>query len=163
MGTPIGDADTGIAAIALANGLVVTGNVRRFGRVAGLTIENWMAPEGDADDTAWTTWRGTRSWDAQASQWVESGERAWAQAEPTWGIWEIPESELRVLPDVSGRDVIELGCGTAYISAWLARRGARVVGIDNSERQLETARQLQERHQLTFELIHGNAEEVRAG
>src|ERR1019366_9873877 len=55
---------------------------------------------------------------------------------------------------------IELGCGTAYVSAWLARRGARVVGIDNSESQLATARILQDEHELHFPLLFGNAEEV---
>jgi len=73
----------------------------------------------------------------------------------------IPESEIRLLPDsVEGLDVIELGCGTAYVSAWLARRGARPVGIDNSPRQLETARALQHEHGLEFPLILGNAEQV---
>ncbi len=65
-----------------------------------------------------------------------------------------------MLPDVDGKDVIELGCGTAYWSAWLARRGARVVGLDNSERQLETARRLQREHGLEFPLIHASAEAV---
>jgi protein-L-isoaspartate O-methyltransferase len=32
---------------------------------------------------------------------------------------------------MTGKDAIELGCGTAYISAWMAKRGGRVVGIDN--------------------------------
>ncbi len=42
-GTPIGQADTQIAAIALANELtVVTGNVRHFERVPGLPVENWL-------------------------------------------------------------------------------------------------------------------------
>ena len=42
-GTPIGEADTQIAAIAMANDLtVVTGNVRHFERVPGLTVENWL-------------------------------------------------------------------------------------------------------------------------
>ncbi len=62
--------------------------------------------------------------------------------------------------DPAGLDVIELGCGTAYVSAWLARRGAKPVGIDNSETQLETARRLQREHGLEFPLIHGNAEDV---
>jgi SAM-dependent methyltransferase len=53
-----------------------------------------------------------------------------------------------------------LGCGTAYISAWLSRRGARVVGIDNSEAQLGTARRLQRQYGLDFPLIHGDAEEI---
>lgn len=43
-GMPIGFADTQIAAIALSRGLsVVTGNVRHFGRVPGLAVENWIA------------------------------------------------------------------------------------------------------------------------
>jgi tRNA(fMet)-specific endonuclease VapC len=44
VGTPIGDADTRIAAIALARGLaVVIGNTRHFDRVPGLPVENWLA------------------------------------------------------------------------------------------------------------------------
>jgi SAM-dependent methyltransferase len=79
--------------------------------------------------------------------------------EITWGIFGVPETELKALPeDVAGMDVIELGCGTAYISAWLARRGGRPTGIDNSAEQLSTARSLQEQHDLHFPLIHGNAE-----
>ena len=65
-------------------------------------------------------------WDKQASDWVAMGERAWTE-EPQWGIWGIPESELALLPkDMAGMRAIELGCGTAYVSAWMARRGARV-------------------------------------
>jgi SAM-dependent methyltransferase len=100
-------------------------------------------------------------WDDLAKTYVASGERHWAAGDPTWGIWNVSESDVRMLPDdLDGKDVIELGCGTAYVSAWVARRGARVVGIDNSERQLETARRLQKEHGLEFPLIHGNAERV---
>ena len=43
-GTPIGDADSRIAGIALARGLtVVTANVRHFARVPGLSVENWLS------------------------------------------------------------------------------------------------------------------------
>lgn len=46
-GTPIGDADLRIAAIALAHQLtVVTANVRHFDRVPGLAVENWLADAG---------------------------------------------------------------------------------------------------------------------
>jgi len=104
--------------------------------------------------------RNRELWDRQAPQYAEMGRRAWSREQPTWGIWRLPEEEIRALPDVAGKDVIELGCGTAYWSAWLARRGARVVGLDNSPRQLETARALQREHRLSFPLIHGDAEHV---
>jgi SAM-dependent methyltransferase len=102
-------------------------------------------------------------WDAYAPQWVEPAERNWRMqpGEETWGIFGFPESELRMLPDdLAGLDAIELGCGTGYVSAWMTRRGARVVAIDNSSRQLETAARLQQEHGLAFPLIHGNAERV---
>jgi SAM-dependent methyltransferase len=59
---------------------------------------------------------------------------------------------------MTGLDTIELGCGTAYVSAWLARLGARPVGIDNSPAQLATARTLQLEFGLEFPLHLGNAE-----
>ena len=97
-------------------------------------------------------------WDHDAEDWVAAGERNWA-GEPVWGIWGIPETELRLLPgDMSGLRSVELGCGTGYVSAWMARRGGTVCGIDNSERQLETARRLAAQHGVDLELVHGNAE-----
>jgi len=104
--------------------------------------------------------RNRAMWDEWSPEWVEPGRRNWAQEEPTWGIWQIPEAELKVLPEVSGLDVLEIGCGTAYWSAWFARLGARVTGLDNSEKQLDTARQLQQEFGLEFPLHHGSAEEL---
>ncbi len=105
--------------------------------------------------------RNRAMWDEWAHRYAAAGEQAWADNNPRWGIWQIPESEVRMFPqDLAGKDVIELGCGTAYVSSWMARRGARVVGIDNSQVQLATARRLQRVHGLDFPLIHGNAEEV---
>ena len=72
----------------------------------------------------------------------------------------VPESELGVLGDVAGKDVIELGCGTAYFGAWLARRGARVTGVDLTPAQLETARRCSEELGVPMELIEANAEDV---
>lgn len=105
--------------------------------------------------------RNRAAWDQMAPEYVALGERAWRAAQPSWGIFSVPESQLHVLPEtVQGRDAIELGCGTAYLSAWLARAGANPVGIDNSPKQLETARRLQGEHRLHFPLLLGNAEEV---
>ncbi len=105
--------------------------------------------------------RNRAYWDEIAPQYVATARRNWATSEPSWGMFSIPESEAHILPDdIDGLDVIELGCGTAYVSAWLARRGARVTGIDGAEAQLATARALQDEHDLHFPLIVGNAEEV---
>jgi SAM-dependent methyltransferase len=105
--------------------------------------------------------RNRAHWDQLAAKFVAAGEHGWACNEPSWGIWGAPEREVSMFPDkLAGTDVIELGCGTAYVSSWLARRGARVVGIENSEQQLATARRLQREHGLDFPLIHGNAESV---
>jgi SAM-dependent methyltransferase len=83
--------------------------------------------------------------------------RAWAKDEIDWGVWEIRESEVGVVGDVDGLDVVELGCGTAYFSAWLARRGARPVGVDVTPAQLETARRLQAETGLEFRLVEADA------
>jgi SAM-dependent methyltransferase len=99
-------------------------------------------------------------WTGQAAGYVSAAQRNWASDEPVWGIFGIPEADVRVVPDVDGLDVVELGCGTAYWSAWLARRGARPVGVDVTEAQLETARALQASHGLEFPLVHASAEDV---
>lgn len=102
-----------------------------------------------------------RHWDEAATNWVAMGESGWAATEPSWGIWSVPEVEVEMLPvDMGGLDAIELGCGTGYVSAWMARRGATVTAVDNSEAQLATARRLAEEHGLDITFIHSNAETV---
>jgi SAM-dependent methyltransferase len=85
---------------------------------------------------------------------------AWAKDDIDWGVFGIPEREVNVLGDVAGLDVVELGCGTAYLSAWLAKRGARPVGVDPTPAQLATAREMQEEFGLEFPLVEAVAEDV---
>jgi SAM-dependent methyltransferase len=85
---------------------------------------------------------------------------AWQQEEIDWGVTRVAESDVNMLPDVLGKDVVELGCGTAYFGAWLARRGARVVGVDVTPAQLETARRMEAEFKLGLELVEANAEET---
>jgi SAM-dependent methyltransferase len=88
-------------------------------------------------------------------------DRAWAKDEIDWGIWHVPEAQVQALPDVSGKDVVELGCGTAYFGAWLKKAGAaRVVGVDPTPAQLETARRCNETFGLGLELIEALGEDV---
>jgi SAM-dependent methyltransferase len=102
-----------------------------------------------------------RVWTKANAEYTDaSAAAAWAEEEITWGHWAIPEAELGVLGDVAGLDVVELGCGTAYLSAWLARRGARVVGVDPTPAQLATARRLQAETGIEFTLVEAFGEEV---
>ena len=87
-------------------------------------------------------------------------DRSWAATALTWGLFGIPERDLGVLGDVTGLDVVELGCGTAYLSAQLARQGARLVGVDLNAAQLATAARCQRRFGLTFPLVEADAEQV---
>jgi len=84
----------------------------------------------------------------------------WARPEVVWGLFAARERDLRVLGDVRGLDVLELACGTAYFSAWLARAGATVVAVDLSGEQLATARRLQGQRGPAFPLVQGDAERV---
>ena len=87
-------------------------------------------------------------------------DRAWRVEDFTWGMFGGQESELQILGEVDGLDVVELGCGTAYFSAWLARRGARPVGVDVTPAQLDTARRLQRETGIAFPLVEASAEDV---
>ncbi len=103
--------------------------------------------------------RNRSAWDEWAADYAGPGLRNWEAADPVWGIWAIPEAQAGILPAaLDGLDSIELGCGTGYVSAWLARRGARPVGLDNSAAQLATARELQQHFGLEFPLLHASAE-----
>ena len=96
---------------------------------------------------AWDAW----SQEYQATRDVRGG---------YWGVWSVPEAELDVLGDVAGKEILELGCGAAQWSIALAQEGAHMVGLDNSERQLEHARSLMDAAGVDFPLVHGPAEEL---
>ena len=84
----------------------------------------------------------------------------WSRRDPVWGLFAVPERDLGVLGQVHGLDVVELACGTAYFSAWLARAGARPVAVDLSHEQLVTARRMQTQAGPVFPLVQGDGERV---
>jgi SAM-dependent methyltransferase len=111
----------------------------------------------DADYVALNRERWTRSNEDYTDR---SAMRTWGRGDITWGVFGVPEDEVRVLGDVAGLDVVDLGCGTGYFSAWLAKRGARPVGVDVTPAQLETARRCMEETGIEFPLVEASAEEV---
>jgi SAM-dependent methyltransferase len=112
--------------------------------------ERWRA---DAESNA-------RLWTQSNAEYTdENAESNWA-SDISWGIWAVDEKELNVLGDVDGLDVAELGCGTAYFSAWLAKRGARPVGVDVTPAQLATARRMMQKTGIEFPLVEADAAET---
>jgi len=99
-------------------------------------------------------------WDRTADEYQGRHGEHIGRREPRWGIWQLPEEELGILGDVAGKDVLELGCGAAQWSILLTGLGARVVALDNSERQLEHARRAMQAAGLDFPLVHASAEAV---
>ena len=105
--------------------------------------------------------RNRAMWDDYSDEYqANHGDDLAASGGYAWGTTQIPESELRVLGDVAGRDILEFGCGAAQWSIALARLGARPVGLDLSERQLQHARRLMAEAGVEFPLVHASAEAV---
>jgi SAM-dependent methyltransferase len=100
-------------------------------------------------------------WEARAEDQLALARREWSAADPVWGIFGVPEAEAGLLTcELDGARTVELGCGTGYVSAWLARRGASAVGVDPTPSQLQIARQLQREHDLAFPLVLAAGERV---
>ena len=106
-----------------------------------LNVEEWTAANAEHTDV--------------------NAERAWAHPGILWGVFAIPEAEVGALPEtVRDLDVVELGCGTAYFGSWLARRGARVTGVDPTPAQLDTARRMMATTGIEFPLVQAAGEAV---
>jgi SAM-dependent methyltransferase len=100
-------------------------------------------------------------WSVLNEQFTDAAaDAAWTAPEVRWGLFGIPDRALGVLGDVDGLDVAELACGTAYFSAWLHRRGARVVALDLSADQLCTARRCQSTYGPRFPILQADAQRV---
>jgi ubiquinone/menaquinone biosynthesis C-methylase UbiE len=97
-------------------------------------------------------------WTQTNAEYTDSGaDQWWRDPRPKWGVFGIADEWLG---DVAGLDVVDLGCGTAHCTARIARLGARVVGVDPTPAQLETARRLMRETGIEFPLVEAPAEDV---
>jgi len=69
----------------------------------------------------------------------------------------VDEADARLLGDVAGRRVLEIGCGAAQCGRWLTTRGANVVGIDLSFRQLQHSRRIDDSTGLAVPVVCSSA------
>jgi len=89
----------------------------------------------------------TRSWNAIADDWIRHADQNDYRNDL------LMPRMLELLGDVRGTSILDLGCGEGGYSRELARRGAKVVGVDGSARLIEVAR----RRAPEIEFIVANA------
>jgi len=99
----------------------------------------------DRDDTS------TRSWNRIADDWI-----AHADTNDYRNQYLMPRM-LAMLGDVRGKALLDLGCGEGGYARELSRRGARVIGVDGSERLVAVARQRAQNEALDVPFVHANA------
>ena len=70
------------------------------------------------------------------------------------------EDDLRLLGDVSGKRLLDLGCGAGRNAVALARAGARVIAVDESAEQVAEARAAIDAADVRVELHHAPLAEL---
>jgi SAM-dependent methyltransferase len=105
--------------------------------------------------------RASRSWwDAEASAYqAEHGEYL-GDADFLWCPEGVREGEARLLGDVSGRRILEVGAGAAQCSRWLAARGAYPVPLDVSASQLRHGQGLDQRSGVQLPYVLADAQRL---
>ncbi len=97
-------------------------------------------------------------WDALAPVWAE---RVGDAGDPSRAFLLDPAT-LALLEEVTGRQVLDAGCGEGRFARMMARQGAQVTGIDLSERMLAMAVDAEQREPLGVRYIRGDLADLGA-
>lgn len=81
-------------------------------------------------------------WDHEAPAYQAEHGEFLGDADLLWCPEGVREADARLLGEVAGQDVLEVGCGAAQGARWLAAQGARVTAFDVSYGQLLESRRL---------------------
>lgn len=107
------------------------------------------------------TRRANRSeWDGYADDYQATHGEFLGDVAFVWCPEGVDEAEAGLLGDVSGRSVLEIGCGAAQCARWLGTRGARPVGLDLSMRQLQHARRIDDATGRQVPVVLGTATDL---
>jgi SAM-dependent methyltransferase len=85
-----------------------------------------------------------QAWDGNADSWAEQVRRGGDAYREHYNN----PAFLEFIGDLSGRRVLDAGCGEGYNTRILARRGAHLTGVDLSARMIELARNEEQREPL---------------
>ncbi|GAA3869815.1 class I SAM-dependent methyltransferase [Saccharothrix violaceirubra] len=99
-------------------------------------------------------------WDADADDYhAEHGDFLGA-ADFVWCPEGVREEDARLLGDVTGLRVLEIGCGSAPCARWLRREGAEPVGLDISAGMLRHARAAGAATGIDVPLVQASADQL---
>lgn len=96
-----------------------------------------VRPERRPVDEAGSLRANRADWDSYADEYQATHGIFLGDDGFLWGPEGVREDDLHALGAVTGRDVLEMGCGAAQCSRWVLRHGGRPVGLDVSMRQLQ--------------------------
>lgn len=71
------------------------------------------------------------------------------------------EKVLKLLGNLKGKKILEIGCGGAQCGIFMAKKGAKVTGIDISEEQLKFAKELSEKNKVGIKFYRGDIESIK--
>lgn len=107
--------------------------------------EQWQAAVVRRQVSAAQTARANRRWwDGAADEYQAEHGEFLRDAGFIWCPEGLDEAEARLLGEVRGRRVLEIGCGAGQCGRWLVAQGASVAGFDLSYRQLQHSRRIDE-------------------
>lgn len=96
-------------------------------------------------------------WDGDADAYQAEHGSFLGDADFIWCPEGAREADLRLLGELPGRRVLEIGCGAAQCARWLRAQGARVAALDVSAGQLRHARLLNDRTGIAVPLVLADA------
>lgn len=111
-------------------------------------------------DEAVTRRANRADWDAEADAYQTEHGDFLRDVGFIWCPEGVDEADVGLLGDVTGRDVLEVGCGAAQCARWLRSRGARVVGLDLSHRQLQHSRRIDDSTGVPVAVVCGTATDL---
>jgi SAM-dependent methyltransferase len=115
----------------------------------GVTRRTVTAPESRRASRRW--------WDADADNYQAEHGEFLGDVDLVWCPERLREATAGLLGPVRGRRIVEVGCGAAAGSRWLATQGAEAVALDLSAGMLRHAALLNEKTGISVPLVQGDA------
>jgi SAM-dependent methyltransferase len=113
----------------------------------------------DAD--AASTVRANRGWwDSDADAYQAAHGEFLGDADFVWCPERTREEDVHLLGDVCGKRILEVGCGAAMCSRWLAAHGGQPVALDLSQQMLRHAREAAARTGIEVPLVQGDGQHL---